>query len=56
MDFISRNPNSKFQEESSENLIISAINLREEGTGEAYFFIFQKKIFFIQIYTNMYKN
>ena len=30
--------------------------LREEGTGEAYFFIFQENFFLIQIYTNMYKN
>ena len=33
------------------------IVLREEGTGEAYFFIFQEIFFFfIQIYTYMYKN
>ena len=34
---------------------VSIFNLREEGTGEAYFFYF-RKFFFIQIYTSMYKN
>ena len=31
-------------------------NLREEGTGEAYFFYFSGNFFFLQIYTNMYKT